>query len=75
MYRIFMAPVQQADTLTLMADADTWRAVSDRIARDDLNRYAALDAAMKQASGETFRRVTLPEELARYVLGIAGVSA
>lgn len=75
MLRMFMAPQTTPGELTLQADAATWRAVLDRVARTDLTMYAVLSAAVNAATGETVQRVTLPDDLARAVLQIAGVSA
>ena len=75
MYRIFTAPQAQPGTRTLMADAETWAALMAAIGLDDLNRYAVINPVVKAATGDPMRKVTLPDELAAYVLGIAGVSA
>ena len=75
MHRVFTAPITEPGTRTLLATMETWEAVLAAIGRDDLTRYAVIDGAVKRATGEPMRRVTLPDELAAYVLGIAGVSA
>ena len=75
MHRIFTAPHTTPGELTLMATVETWAALLAELGRDDLARYAEVDRAVKQAAGEPLRRVTLPDDLARYVLRMAGVSA
>lgn len=75
MHRVFTAPITEPGQRTLLATVETWAAVLAIIGRGDLTRYGVIDAAIKQATGDPMRRVTLPDELAAYVLTVAGVSA
>jgi hypothetical protein len=74
MLRIFTAPISEPGLRTLQADAETWQALIKAFPRDDMPRYTALATAVRNASGEKVKRVTLPDELARYVLSVAGIS-
>ena len=81
--RLFMAPQTSPGQLTLQATASTWRTLADQLeatergrnaARPNLGPVATIRAALLATKGQAIR-VTLPEEQARALLRLAGVSA
>lgn len=74
MLRIFMLPAPAPGLVRLQADAATWQALIAQLPRDD-RRTAVIVAAVERATGDRAQRVTMADDLARYVLRIAGVSS
>ena len=80
-YRVFMAPQTTPGQMTLQADAATWTALADTLEarerarlRPSVGPVAMIRAAVSDGNAAAIR-VTLPEEQARALLRLAGVSA